>query len=142
MKKAQVVFAIIWGACVFVLLMVALITKLTSVDPFLVVKNFGPISKVEMSTYYDPKKDKESITITDSTILDSLNANLRSLDHAIRMDIAKANDVNVYLDVYKGKEKAKLQVVNSVYTGWVLIIGDLNFRNDYVFGLVKRYMPK
>jgi hypothetical protein len=142
MKKAKVIFAIIWGASVLVLLIIALITKLVSVDPFMVVKNFGPISKVEMSTYYEPREDKESITITDSKILDSLNASLRSLDHAITIDIAKANDVNVYMDVYKGKEKAKVRVVNSIYTGWVLIIGNLKFRDDYVFELVKRYQHK
>jgi hypothetical protein len=58
----------------------------------------------------------------------------------IHVNIAKDNDVSVELEVYKGKKKVNIEVVNSKYTGWVLRVGTNNFTNAYVFRFVQKYV--
>jgi len=138
--KRSTIFIAVPGALLFATLIVGFICNaIRGQDTYNLIRSIGPISKVEITYWGD--KDK-MITITDRAILDSLNVALDNLGSSIKVDIAKANDIHAYIDVYKRDKKGEMEVVNSRFTGWILTIGNYKFKNDYIFELVKRYLPK
>ena len=139
MKRSPIVAAVL-TALLFVSVIAGFICdEIRGEDSYNLIRSIGPISKVEI-TYGGAQG--EMITISDRAILDSLNVTLDNLGNSIRVNIAKANDVHAFIDVYKRGKSGSMEVVNSQYTGWVLIVGNSKFKNDYVFELVQRYLPK
>ncbi|OQP63482.1 hypothetical protein A3860_24380 [Niastella vici] len=139
MKKSTIVVAVLGAFLVVTLIVGYIIVYSKGEDSYNLIRSIGPISKVEI-TYGGAQG--EMITISDRAILDSLNVTLDNLGNSIRVNIAKANDVYAFIVVYKRGKSGSMEVVHSQYTGWVLIVGNYKFKNDYVFGLVQRYLPK
>ena len=146
MKKSAIVIGVLATILGLIIIFASIDIEIRGEDAFKLVKSFEPITKVEITVisapHIDEKAGKKAITISDRTVLDSLSSSLRNLKNAVRVDIAKLNDVYVEMDVYKNKQKASLLVVHSIYTGWVLSVGDTKFKDDYVFELIQRYLPK
>ena len=116
---------------------------INSEDSLLIIRGSSPISKIEMEIITFPGlNEKKAITISDKNLLDSFSISLQNEIKPVQMQVAKANNVYVILEVYKGAKKIRMEVVNSEYTGWVLIIGDSNFTDEFIFRTIKKNLKK
>lgn len=141
MSKKNIVIAIL-GTIFFIVLIIGFIrSRIISGDALNLLVDVTPIKKVDMTIMISPNFDeKRQVVISERDLLDSLSTAFRYHNKPINVTIAKANDVHVMLDVYKGDRKASVEVFNSKYTGWVLKVGSYNFTNDYVFRFVQKYL--
>jgi len=130
------------GMLLFIAVIIGFImSRVNSSDDVKLLVDAAPIKQVDMTIITAPNLNaKKKVVISERDLLDSLNTAFRYHNKSVDVTIAKANDVYVILDVYKSNSKANLEVVHSKYTGWVLIVGDYNFTNDFVFRLVQRYL--
>jgi predicted membrane GTPase involved in stress response len=141
MSKTNIVIAVL-GFILFTALIIGFFSdRMNSTDALQILRYEAPIKKMDMTIMTSPNfYGKKQVTISERNLLDSLNTALKYHNKPVQVNIAKDNDVFVRIDLYKSNSKVSLKVVNSKYTGWVLIVGNYNFTNDYVFKFVQKYL--
>ncbi|AEV96545.1 hypothetical protein A4D02_20490 [Niastella koreensis] len=142
MKRSTIVRAVLGFSLGIALILSFIFVGIKGQNAYELLRSFEPISKIDITYINAPNLPrKEMITISDRAILDSLNKSFNNLK-SLRVDVSKTNDFYAELIVYKAGQKASMDVFNSKFTGWILRVGYSKFKDEYLFELMQKHIPK
>jgi hypothetical protein len=89
------------------------------------------------SPYLAGKKD---FTLNDKKLLGSMDTLFKKFNVPVDVQVAKSNNAYIIIELYRGNKRNTVEIVNSVYTGWVVIAGTKCFRNDHIVQFIQPYL--
>lgn len=142
MNKSSIIIALLTTA-MFLTVLVSYFNRRNDKDDYNLLRSNVQIARAELTIINAPGiESKKTFILSDRKELDSLNAALKKLGSAVKIDLAKENRVYAIIEVYKNNKKVPMAILNAESTGWVLIIGNSTFKSDYIFKLVEGHLTQ